>query len=334
MNYYIIGSVALFIIVFIFVYFFLLNPSSGGISVVNTTAEGPFSLLSKTSVIKPSDFPSAQASYSFLKGGEGTFSAYIFLDSLKQTSSLSSCGTRPNQPSCSSGMYDPCKCRSLVDCNNCSHDGYKNLVSLYGVYNIEVLPFPDASRQNTVSTQLVVQTQTAEESFIETIPLPPIPLQKWIFITLSKVGRRIDIYYNDSIVISKTLLNMTSTFNPSGSIVQAGDSGLSGTIALISISDVSTRISSVAAKYSEISDTRGAPTKFAVSLQSHTNSIHPVVAVGVMNALCLNGSCLRMPRVGNVNPTLSQFTDNLDGLSNSSTSSTISPAFNVNTAYG
>lgn len=333
MNYYIIGGGVLVVVLFIIAYFFVLTPS-GSMSAVSTTADGPFSLLTKTSVIKPSDFSSAQASYSFLRGGSGTFSAYVYLDSLTQTNNLSSCGTRPNQPSCSSGMYDPCKCANTVDCTNCSHDGYKNLVSLYGVYNIEVLPFPDASRQNTVSTQLVIQTQTAEESFIETYPLPPIPLQKWVFITLSKVGRRIDIYYNDSLVLSKTLLNMTSTFNPSGSIVQAGDSGLSGTIALISISDISTRIANVAAKYAEIADTRGGPTKFAVSLQSHTNRINSVGALTVMNQLCLDGSCLKMPKVGNVNATLSQFTDSLDGLSNSATSTKVSPAFNVNTAYG
>jgi hypothetical protein len=230
-------------------------------------------------------------------------------------------------------MYDQCTCKTKVDCNNCRHDGYKNLVSLYGVYNLEILPFPDASRQNSVSAQIAVNTQTADESFIETIPLPPIPIQKWVFLTISKTGRRIDVYYNDSLVKSTTMLNMISTLNPSGSIVQTGDSGLSGTIGEISIGDFYTTIGQVATRYSNISDTRGAPVNFGISLQSYTNSVNTVASSSLMKNLCLDGSCLKMPKVGNVNATLSQFTDSLDGLSSTATRSKISPAFNVGTSY-
>jgi len=330
MNYYIIGSVILLIIFAIYVYF---NMSNSKIPNVNVGVSGPFSLSSKISTIKSSNFPSAEGAQAFLTGGAGVFEAYIYLDSLSQTGSLSSCGTRPNQPSCTSGMYDQCTCKTRVDCNNCSHDGYKNLVSLYGVYNLEILPFPDASRQNSVSAQIAVNTQTADESFIETIPLPPIPIQKWVFLTISKTGRRIDVYYNDSLVKSTTMLNMISTLNPSGSIVQTGDSGLSGTIAEISIGDFYTTIGQVAIRYSNISDTRGAPVNFGISLQSYTNNVNTAGSSDFMKSLCLDGSCLKMPRVGNVNATLSQFTDSLDGLSSTATKSKISPAFNVGTSY-
>jgi hypothetical protein len=152
--------------------------------VPNVTVVGPFPLNKQQSVIEASSFTTTIGSQYFLKEGTGTFQTYIYLDSLTQTGGVSDCGTRSNQPSCSSGLYDPCKCASLIDCTNCTHSGYKNLISLYGVYNLEVLPFPDASRQNTVSAQLAINTQTADEAFIETIPLPPLPLQKWVFLTI------------------------------------------------------------------------------------------------------------------------------------------------------
>ena len=331
MNYYIILGIPFIIIACIIVFLLFFNKS--GSSVASVSTDGPFPLSAKTSVVKSSDFSSAAQSQHFLTEGTGTFQAYVYLDSLSQTSSVSSCGTRPSQPSCTTGLYDPCTCTSSVDCTNCSHDGYKNLVSMYGVYNLEILPFPDASRQNTVSTQLSVQTQTASQTFIETIPLPPIRLQKWVYITISKVGRRVDVYYNDSLVTSTTLLNMISTTNSSGSIVQAGDSGLSGSIGIISMNDSTSTIGSVAGKYSQISDTRGAPSKFAISLQSYTNTVNPVSTSGVLSALCLDGSCLNLPRVGNVSTSLSQFADNLNSLSNTASSNVISPAFNVETNY-
>jgi len=246
---------------------------------------------------------------------------------------MSSCGALPNQPSCTSGQYDPCTCKNAVDCTNCSHDGYKNLLSLYGVYNIEVLPFPDASRQNMISAQLVVQTQTANTSFVETVPLPPIPIQKWVMITISKTGHRIDVYYNASLVLSSTMLNMISIMQPSGAIAQAGQSGLSGSIGIISMNSSPATIGSVSASYSQTSDTRGAPTKFKQSLTSYTNTIDSAKATGILSTLCLDGSCLYLPRVGNTIPSLSQFTDSLDGLSASASVSSVSPAFTVSTDY-
>lgn len=330
MNSYTVGAIVLGIIVIIIIYFLLMQK---GTPISSTSVDGPFSLSKSSSVLTSSSFPSPAGSLSFLKDGTGTFQAYIYLDSLSQTSSVSACGTGMNQPSCSSGLYDPCKCTTKVDCINCTHDGYKNLISLYGVYNLEVLPFPDASRQNTVSTQLAIRTMTADESFVETIPLPPLPIQKWTMFTLSKSGRRIDVYYNDSLVSSSTLLNMISNMNPSGSIVQAGDASLSGSIGVISMNGVTATIGSVASQYSQTSDTRGAPTKFAISLTSYTNKASSNPAPGILSSLCLDGSCLHLPRVGNASPSLSQFTDSLSGLSGSASVSRVSPAFNVQTQY-
>jgi len=326
------GGLVIFIILFLFVYF-----SFKGTNVVtpNVTVVGPFQLNSQQSVIQASSFTTTKGAQYFLNEGTGTFQAYVYLDSLSQTGSVSDCGTRSNQPSCSTGLYDPCVCTSLIDCTNCSHNGYKKLISLYGVYNFEILPFPDASRQNTVSAQIAVNTQTADQAFIETIPLPPIPLQKWVFLTISKTGRRIDIYYNDSLVSSSTLLNMITTMNPSGTVVQAGDPTLSGSIGLLSMSGRSTTIGEVASIYSQTSDTRGSPNQFSVSLTSQLNQINKNATPGILSSLCLDGSCLYLPRVGQASPSIAQFADSISNLAGSPSTSTIniSPAFNVQTQY-
>ena len=316
----------------IFVYF---SFNGTNITTPNVTVVGPFPLNSQKSVIQVSSFTTTIASQYFLKEGTGTFQTYLYLDSLTQTGSVSDCGTRSNQPSCSSGLYDPCKCIGLIDCTNCSHSGYKNLISLYGVYNLEVLPFPDASRQNTVSAQLAVNTQTADEAFVETIPLPPIPLQKWVFLTISKDGRRIDVYYNDSLVSSTTMLNMISRNSPSGTVVKAGDPTLSGSIGLLSITGRTTTIGEVASIYSQTSDTRGSPNQFSISLTSQLNQVNTKAAPGVLSSLCLDGSCLYLPRVGQAAPTIAHFSDSISNLAGTPSRSTrnISPAFNVQTQY-
>jgi len=329
---YLIGGLIIFIIICIFVYF---SFNGANITLPDVTVIGPFPLNKQQSVIQASSFTTIIASQYFLKEGSGTFQTYIYLDSLTQTGSASDCGIRSNQPSCSSGLYDPCKCNRLTDCTNCDHNGYKKLVSLYGVYNLEVLPFPDASRQNTVSVQLAVNTQTAEEAFVETIPLPPIPLQKWVFLTISKAGRRIDVYYNDSLVSSTTMLNMISTLNPSGTVVQAGDLTLSGSIGLLSMNGHTTTIGEVASIYSQTSDTRGSPNQFSISLSSQLNQINTNAAPGILKSLCLDGSCLYLPRVGQAAPTIAHFADSISNLADAPSTSTrnISPAFNVQTQY-
>jgi len=326
------GGIIIFIIICIFVY---LSFNGASITIPNVTVVGPFPLNVKQSIIQTSSFSTTIASQYFLKEGAGTFQTYLYLDSLTQTGSVSDCGTRSNQPSCSSGLYDPCKCNTLIDCTNCAHNGYKNLISLYGVYNLEVLPFPDASRQNTVSAQLAVNTQNADEAFVETIPLPPIPLQKWVFLTISKAGRRIDIYYNDSLVSSTTMLSMITTNNPSGTVVQAGDPTLSGSIGLSSITGRSTTIGEVASIYSQTSDTRGSPNQFSISLTSQLNQVNKNAAPGILSSLCLDGSCLYLPRVGQAAPTIAHFSDSISNLSGAPSTSTrnISPAFNVQTQY-
>jgi hypothetical protein len=65
------------------------------------------------------------------------------------------------------------------------------------------------------------------------------------------------------------------------------------------------------------------------------NQVNTTAAPGILSSLCLDGSCLYLPRVGQAAPTIAQFSDSISNLSGAPSTSTknISPAFNVQTQY-
>ena len=226
--------------------------------------DGPYPLTKRGSIITGSDFSSTTAASNYLKSGAASFQFFLYLDTLTKTGEVAGCGGQPNLPSCDSGLYDVCNCSAVANCDNCAHPGYKQLVSLYGVYRLEILNVPDASRQNAVSTQLaVITTSTSSsgqaESHLETVPLPPLPLQKWVMVTMAHDGRRIDMYYNDRLVSSANMQNMISTRSYDLSYVNAGDSGLTGSITMLKFYTSRLSVPEVAGIYMNSVDTRGSP---------------------------------------------------------------------------
>ena len=226
--------------------------------------DGPYPLTKRGSILTGSDFSSTAAANNFLTSGGASFQFFLYLDTLTKTGEVGGCGGQPNLPSCDSGLYAVRDCSGVANCDNCAHPGYKQLVSLYGVYRLEILNVPDASRQNAVSTQLaVVTTSTGSsgqaEAHIETVPLPPLPLQKWVMVTIAHDGRRIDMYYNDRLVSSANMLNMISTKSYDLTYVNAGDSGLTGSIAMLKFYTSRLSVPEVAGIYINSVDTRGSP---------------------------------------------------------------------------
>ena len=293
-GYLISGVIILIVVIAITIYILLTRKAS-----TDTLVPDQFSLSKNQSIVTPDSFAGNTTPTDFLTSGTGTFQCFVYMDNLLRTTGYTECGTMPTQPSCSSGLYDPCPCTALADCTNCVHEGYRQLFNLYGVYRLEVLNVPDASRQNSVSAQLTVRTQAGTDAFVETIPLPPLELQKWTMITLSKNGRQISVYYNNNLVSSSKMLNMITTMNPSGSIVQAGDSsGLSGTITLIRITTSTENITDVGAYYSSHTDTRGNPSSLSTTPNDFSATIAPVKQSSMLSSMCLDGSCLNTPRIG------------------------------------
>ena len=237
------------------------------------TFDGPYSLTKRATAVAAGDFASSADATMFVTSGAATFQAFVYPDTLAQTAKAAGCGRGANagSPSCDSGLYGACQCGT--DCSNCAHEGYRNLVSMYGVYAVEVLNVPDASRQNAVSAQVTVVTKDAANKYVETIPLPPLPLQRWTMITISHDGRRIDVYYNGGLVSSsKTERQVMATAN-SVNYIEVGDSGLTGTLGLIRLSRGAANSSQVAATYAALTDTRGAPVSMLTTPDAYTAAV-------------------------------------------------------------
>jgi hypothetical protein len=181
---------------------------------------------------------------------------------------------------------------------------------------LEILPAPDAGRQGKAMTQLAVRTKTTVDasgnpliidasgsranfqSVFEFLTLPPIPTQKWVMITISREGRRFDVYYNDALVLSqKTLFNIAMTADTTGII--AGNSAFSGYCAGFDFKGDTISGSEVYATYSKLSDTRGAP---YVNLPTDANA--PVTGGVTIPSLCPTGGCFPGPTVRPAQPWL------------------------------
>lgn len=285
---------------------------------VLAAATGPFELTKQESVL-----PRATVK-AYYEGSEGTFSAYVFLGASNRTGVHAPCVVNDNQTSCANGQYGPCKCVAATgDCSVCAHKSFSSVINLDGIVGIEVLTAPDASRQGTASAQLLVKTegaiptsatvtQTGLQPYIETMVLPPLPIQKWTMVTIAREGRRFDIYYNDRIVLSQKTMYMPSNTSTAASFsgLVSGSPGLGGQLALLQV--FSTRYSSadVAGLYKGTSDTRGRP--YVTTLKEDIAGVLPtaspdIPSIGLSSLvpsvnLCPPGGCFNSPVIRPASP--------------------------------
>lgn len=80
---------------------------------------------------------------------------------------------------------------------------YIPLLQVENNWRLEVMP-SSMGNQNP-ATRLQVRTQRGAVKQMETIDLPPIPRQKWVFIAILRDGRRFDVIYDKQIVASHRL---------------------------------------------------------------------------------------------------------------------------------
>ena len=249
-------------ILFVIVLVMYFSPSY--VPKIQVSAIGPFSLGSETSMID------ADTASMFYRDTDGSFSAFVYLSPMNRTGAYAKCGTNPNQASCEDGTFVPCPCDPATNnCSICNHSGYKSIFNIAGVVGFEVLNAPDASRQGKAMSQLIVQTEgppvsagsTNSQKYIETLQVPPIPIQKWTMVTVGREGRRFDIYYNDILVLSQKTMYMpiSNKSNTNYKGVTSGSDELIGQIAMANL--YTNRISSgeIRIIYKTFSDTRGRP---------------------------------------------------------------------------
>ena len=289
-------------------------------------APGPFDLSKQATIVQEQD------AQSFYSASNGSFSAFVYLNPMNRTGAYSPCGTNPNEASCADGTFGPCSCDSSTgDCTVCDHTGYNSVFNISGIVGLEVLIAPDASRQGKAMAQLIVKTegpplnsgQSSESSlgatsqkYIETLSIPPIPLQKWTYVTVAREGRRFDVYFNNTIVLSQKTMNMpiSNVSNSSMGGITSGSTGLLGQLAVADLYNYRLTTKDVSAKYSQYADTRGRPYLNTVSnplTLSDVGGIVPSYAATLSTSilgyvpsfnLCPPGGCFNAPTIQPANP--------------------------------
>jgi hypothetical protein len=291
-------------------------------------APGPFDLSKQETIVQE------QESQSFYSASNGSFSAFVYLNPMNRTGAYSPCGTNPNQASCSDGTFGPCTCDSDTgDCTVCAHTGYKSVFNISGIVGLEVLIAPDASRQGKAMAQLIVKTEgpplnsgsspgdskpmgATSQKYIETLSLPPIPLQKWTYVTVAREGRRFDVYFNNTIVLSQKTMNMpiSNVSNSSMGGITSGSTGLLGQLAVADLYNYRLTTKDVSAKYSQYADTRGRPYLNTVTnpmTLNHIGGIIPSYAATFSTSifgyipsfsLCPPGGCFNAPTIQPASP--------------------------------
>jgi hypothetical protein len=278
--------------------------------------KGPFALSSNTDILTISDFSSPVIANSFYKDGQGTFQCFIMLDSFARTGGHVDCvisanpsDVQPvinnNKPYCDTGLYPICKCTGTTDCGNCVHEGYQTVLTIHGIYALEIMNVPDASRPNGIGAQITIRTRNSDINNVaitqvETIPLPPIEHQKWVMLTITKNGRRIDVYYNNTLVSSSKLQNIPSTLS-NAIPLNIGNTLLSGKIGALTFLPNHQSIQDVSAEYAKSVNTRGDPNMFITTVSSSSYDVKERPANSILSSLCLDGSCMTFPKLGQPN---------------------------------
>jgi len=102
-------------------------------------------------------------------------------------------------------------------------DQYVPLLQIENNWVLEILPSPKDKK--TYGARLRVQTQQGGQLRYETIPLPPLPKQKWVFVALLREGRRFDVIYDQRLVASQRLEHYPVVI---ASALSMGEKGLEG----------------------------------------------------------------------------------------------------------
>jgi hypothetical protein len=293
---------------------------------ITSAANGPFDLGKSITIVEEAE------AHPFYSDTNGTFSAFVYLNPINRTGAFAPCGTNQNQSSCDDGTFQICACTAPTsDCSVCAHAGYNSVFNISGIVGLEVLVAPDASRQGKAMSQLVVKTEgppltsgtsgsaftvSTSQKYIETLMLPPIPLQKWTFITVAREGRRFDVYFNDTIVLSEKTQEMPIANASNGTMggITSGSAGLIGQLAVANLYNYRLSTSDVSGKYNQYADTRGRPYLNAAGNTMNLSDVGGLLPAyastlssGLMGyipsfSLCPSGGCFNPPTIRPASP--------------------------------
>lgn len=107
---------------------------------------------------------------------------------------------------------------------------YIPLLQVENNWKIEIVP--SGKDKTGYGARLQVKTQQAGQFKTETIALPAIPSQKWVYLTVLREGRRFDVMYDNRIVASQRLEYYPVVI---ASPLSVGNEGLDGSVIHIKV---------------------------------------------------------------------------------------------------
>lgn len=286
--------IIILIILFIVLYFIQL-PSTGA----SIEKKGPYDLHENKRLYVNNN--------SFQTNTSVSLQGFFYLDTLQKTGIVRNCSPT-DTTGCAdldTGRFNICQC-SGTDCSGCSHSEYIKLVSINGdICVLEVLSSPDAGRQNKAFTQLTVKTKSSTEQnslTVETFVLPPIPFQKWIMITINRDGRRFDIYYNDTLVLSKLASSSLYTGVLNRDII-VGNEKLNGSYGFFTLYPTLQSAVTITKQYKSFISTRESPLfdrapptvnwkNLSVGTISLDSLSSPTISLPSSLGLCVGSDCI------------------------------------------
>lgn len=323
MELYIFGGITILILIFLF---FTLYPFKTSIKTVQK--QGPYDLNNKEKKLYDDET-------NFIKNPSSTFQGFFYLENKQKPKIYTPCSsTDPSKVNCDTGRYSLCSCVE-ADCSICEHKGYFPLINLNGTVIMELMNVPDASRQGKAHVQLKVRTQSSgrisdnsgntynpdisskntgdtvdtvdsgdditsnpagKYQYIETFVLPNIPYNKWFMITISREGRRFDIYYNSKLILSKHTSTNIYNDTVANKSIKIGDTNLDGKAGFFTLYPTILSGSEIASMYSSMVNTRGSPLFDTAppTIFGNLPSLDNMNQVSVPS-LCPSGDCLVQP---------------------------------------
>ena len=305
---YVFSLLVLIIITLLILTFVPLPNSFGG----NVNYIGPYDLNKQKDLF---------SSKNFLTNSTTSFQGFFYLEKLQKTAVTASCDpTDPSKLNCDTGRYSLCAC-SDNDCTNCAHKGFIPLVNFNDIVILELLGAPDGGRQGKASVQLTIKTESSgaidssgnkinpefhaadasgnstsiSDIYIETFVLPPVPFQKWFMITITRVGRRFDIYMNDTLILSKQASSMLY-HNIVSQNITIGSPMMNGSCGYFTLYNSSQTAIDISKQYKSFVNTRGSPV-FGDNPPTFSLDRLPPTTFGNLTvpSLCSSGDCITTP---------------------------------------
>lgn len=179
---------------------------------------------------------SEQVTNAFTKSGEGSLAIFLYLQPIQRTATLKSSAS------------------SILGADASSVVLFQ-LMDIYGNPSLALIAHPLTQGMTELTSELRIKTQVGG---VETIKFKPIPIQSWVYVTISRRGRRYNVFYNDEQVASFRTVQY-----PSMDTVKwvFGDPNVSsgGHFAFPLLSNEESTIQDIKARMAKFADTRNKP---------------------------------------------------------------------------